>query len=114
MTSYERYNKYLITDNPETGVISSCHRGIQIGEEVQKLANHYGWRYSPQFEMVMKDDIELDSEAYSWAWDEAEEYLNTTVAKPNHYFGSQPMAGCGCWGYWEIIDEDGEVIDNGV
>jgi len=104
MTTVDKYDKYLRTDNPETGVISSCHRGNQIGEEVQQLANRHGWRYSSQFEMVMKDDDTIDARAYTWAWDEAEEYLNKHVAKDNHYYGSQPMAGCGCWGYWEIIE----------
>ena len=89
----------------EVGVIFECQLGIYIGEAVQSLANTYGWRFSPQFSMVMKDDIDLGDESYTWAWDEAEEYLNTNVAEDNHYFGSHPMAGCGCWGYWEIIDE---------
>jgi len=91
-----------------TGVYFDCHRGIYIGEEVQSLANKLGWKYSPQFEMVMKDDDDVNGETYTWAWDEAEQFLNDKVAKDNHYFGSMPMAGCGCWGYWEMLD-DGEV-----
>ena len=93
-----------------TGVMFDCHRGIYIGEEVQMLANSLGWKYSLQFEMVMKEDDTVDAEAYTWAWDEAEEWLNTKVAKDNHYFGSMPMAGCGCWGYWTIAD-DGEDVN---
>ena len=89
-----------------TGVYLDCHRGIYIGEEGQKLANSLGWKYSPQFEMVMHDDDTVDAEAYTWAWDEAEDWLNEKVANINHYFGSQPMAGCGCWGYWEILDDE--------
>ena len=92
-----------------TGVYFDCHRGIYIGEEVQKLANSLGWKYSPQFEMVMKDDDTVDPEAYTWAWDEAEEWLNTKVAKDNHYFGSMPMAGCGCWGYSSTFDSEEDV-----
>jgi len=94
------------------GVMLDCHRGIYIGEEVQRLANSLGWKYSPQFEMVMYDDDAVYScgvdvaEAYTWAWDEAEQFLNDKVAKENRYFGPQPMAGCGCWGYWEMLDDE--------
>ena len=98
-----------------TGVMFDCHRGIYIGEEVQRLANSLGWKYSPQFEMVMKEDDTVDAEAYTWARDEAEDWLNAKVANTNHYFGSQPMAGCSCWGYWENIDwtiaDDGEDVN---
>ena len=102
-------NHDFIKQNLHTGVMFDCHRGIYIGEEVQSLANKLGWKYSPQFEMVMKEDDTVDAEAYTWAWDEAEDWLNAKVAKDNHYFGSQPMAGCGCWGYWEDIPEECEV-----
>ena len=96
----------------EHGVISECHNGIYIGEVVQSLANDYGWQYSPQFAMVKFDDCNMDTEGrteiydevYTWAWDEAEEYLNTNIAEDNHYYGSHPMAGCGCWGYWGIFN----------
>ena len=92
-----------------TGVMFDCHRGIYIGEEVQRLANSLGWKYSPQFEMVMKDDDTVDAEAYTWAWDEAEEWLNANLAKDNHYFGSMPMAGCGCWGYSSTFDSEEDI-----
>jgi hypothetical protein len=88
------------------GVLSACQNGIYIGQDVQALACEKGWRYSEQFQMVMKDDDTEDAETYIWAWDEAEQFLNDKVAEENHYFGSQPMAGCGCWGYWEILDDD--------
>jgi len=97
------------------GVMLDCHRGIYIGEEVQRLANSLGWKYSPQFEMVMYDDDAVYSygvdvaEEYTWAWDEAEEWLNAKVAKDDHYFGSMPMAGCGCWGYWSNFDSEEDV-----
>ena len=104
-----------------TGVISDCHNGIYIGQDVQAFACERGWKYSPQFEMVMKDDDDEnvaatgEGETYTWAWDEAEQFLNDKVAEENHYFGSQPMAGCGCWGYWENIDwtiaDDGENVN---
>jgi len=90
----------------EAGVMFECQLGVYIGEAVQSLANMFGWRYSPQFSMVMKDDVDLEDESYTWAWDEAEQYLNEHIAKENHYYGSHPMAGCGCWGYWEVIDAE--------
>lgn len=102
------------------GVLSACQNGIYIGQDVQALACEKGWRYSEQFQMVMKDDDDsihysredskgqlfVCGEEYIWAWDEAEQFLNDKVAEENHYFGSHPMAGCGCWGYWEILDDD--------
>ena len=89
-----------------TGVISTCQNGVYIGQDVQALACKKGWRYSKQFEMVMKDDDTVDAETYTWAWDEAEQFLNDKVAEENHYFGSQPTAACGCWGYWEHLPEE--------
>ena len=94
-----------------TGVISACQNGIYIGQDVQALACEKGWRYSASVQMVMKDDDDENGEAYTEAWDEAEEWLNINIAEDDHYFGSQPMAGCGCWGYWEdafpyCTDED--------
>jgi len=88
------------------GVISACQNGIYIGQDVQAIACEKGWRYSGQFQMVMKDDDTEDAETYTWAWDEAEDWLNANIAEDNHYFGSQPMAGCGCWGYWEMLNDE--------
>ena len=105
MTMYKEHVEH------EVGVIFECQLGVYIGEAVQSLANMFGWRYSPQFSMVMKDDVDLEDESYTWAWDEAEQYLNECIAKENHYYGSHPMAGCGCWGYWEIIDEDEDDLN---
>ena len=102
-------NHDFIKQTLHTGVMFYCHNGIYIGEDVQRLANKLGWRYSTQFEMVMKEDDTVDAEAYTWAWDEAEEWLNTKVAKDNHYFGSMPMAGCGCWGYSSTFDSEEDV-----
>ena len=104
-------NHDFIKQTLHTGVMFDCHRGIYIGEEVQSLANKLGWKYSSQFEMVMKDDDTVDAEAYIWAWDEAEDWLNENLAKDDHYFGSASMAGCGCWGYWlnEYWGEDVNV-----
>ena len=88
------------------GVISDCHNGIYIGEDVQALAYERGWIYNSQFPMVMKNDDTLELETYTWAWDEAEQFLNDNVAEESHYFGSQPMAGCGCWGYWKVEEDE--------
>ena len=88
-----------------TGVISACQNGIYIGQDVQAIACEKGWRYSKQFEMVMKDDATVDAETYTWAWDEAEQFLNDKVAEENHYFGSD-FWDCGCWGYWEHLPEE--------
>ena len=101
---------YKEHEEHEVGVIFECPLGIYIGEAVQSLANTYGWRFSQQFSMVMKDDVELDDESYTWAWDEAEEYLNVTLAKDDHYYGSHPMAGCGCWGYWKIGEDEYDIL----
>ena len=57
------------------GVLSACQNGIYIGQDVQALACEKGWRYSEQFQMVMKDDDTEDAETYIWAWDEAEQFL---------------------------------------
>ena len=97
-------NHDFIKQTLHTGVMFDCHNGIYIGEDVQRLANNLGCIYSTQFEMVMKDDDTVDAEAYTWAWDEAEDWLNEKIAKDNHYFGTS--IGCSCWGYWQELSDD--------
>ena len=75
-------------------------RGVYIGEAVQQLAASHGWKYSAQFETVNVHD-DGDPEAYTWAWDEAEDFLNTLTAE-GVWFGSTEG---GDWGLWPVEDD---------
>jgi hypothetical protein len=92
-------NTYTIDD---IGCYFDSARGVYIGEAVQQLAASHGWKYSAQFEMVNLADTDgSDSEAYPWAWDEAEDFLNGLTAE-GVYFGSSES---GDWGLWAVEDD---------
>ena len=84
----------------DTGCYFDGARGVYIGEAVQQLAASHGWKYSAQFETVGVHD-DGDPEAYTWAWDEAEVYLNTLTAD-GVWFGSTEG---GDWGLWPVEDD---------
>jgi hypothetical protein len=84
----------------DTGCYFDCARGTYIGEAVQQLAASHGWKYSAQWEMVYQDDT--DGEEYTWAWDEAEEFLNG-LTDDGVWFGATEN---GDWGLWPVVDED--------
>ena len=84
----------------DLGVYFDSARGRYIGEAVQELAASHDWRYSAQFETVNADDDD-DPEAYTWAWDEAEDFLNT-LTDGTVYFGGNES---GDWGLWLVEDD---------
>ena len=84
----------------DTGCYFDGARGVYIGEAVQQLAASHGWKYSAQFETVNVHDSG-DPEAYTWAWDEAEDFLNTLTAE-GVWFGSTEG---GDWGLWSVEDD---------
>ena len=87
--------------------------GQYMGEEIQKLADHFASLskiplnqydrqiYSPDH----KCDGQEHCECYYFQWEAAEEYLNNYHAGKNRYFGSNPDTGD--FGLW-IADEDDE------
>tara|TARA_R110002051_G_scaffold262222_2_gene322154 strand:- start:445 stop:729 length:285 start_codon:yes stop_codon:yes gene_type:complete len=90
---------YTIDD---TGVYFDGARGVYIGEAVQQLAASHGWKYSAQFETVNLADTDgSDPEAYTWAWDEAEDYLNDLTDK-SVWFGNSES---GDFGLWSVEDD---------
>lgn len=90
-------NTYTIDD---IGVYFDGARGQYIGEAVQQLAASHGWKYSAQFQTVGVHDG--DGEVYTWAWDDAEDFLNDLTAE-GVYFGSTEG---GDWGLWAIEDDE--------
>jgi hypothetical protein len=84
----------------DAGIYLDGARGQYIGEAVQELAASHGWKYSAQFEIVRVDDGD-DPEVYTWAWNEAEDYLNT-LTDGTVYFGSTEG---GDWGLWPVEDD---------
>ena len=84
----------------DTGCYFDGARGTYIGECVQQLAMSHGWKYSAQWEMVYQCDT--DGEEYTWAWDEAEEFLNGLTAD-GVWFGANES---GDWGLWVVEQED--------
>ena len=89
-------NTYTIDD---IGVYFDGARGVYIGEAVQQLAASHGWKYSAQFETVNVADT--DGDEYTWAWDEAEDFLNTLTADGVYFGGSEG----GDWGLWSVEDD---------
>jgi len=95
-------NTYTIDD---IGVYFDGARGVYIGEAVQQLAASHGWKYSAQFETVKLADIDSPdrfSPTYDFAWDEAEQYLNTLTAE-GVWFGSTEG---GDWGLWAVESDE--------
>ena len=84
----------------DTGCYFDGARGVHIGEAVQQLAASHGWKYTAQWEIVYQDDT--DGEEYTWAWDEAEEFLNGLTAD-GVWFGANES---GDWGLWVVEQED--------
>lgn len=84
----------------DIGVYFDGARGVYIGEAVQQLAASHGWKYSAQFETVGVHDDGV-TEEYTWAWDEAEDFLND-LTDDSVYFGSTES---GDWGLWAVEDD---------
>jgi len=79
-----------------------CHKGIYIGEEVQEIATAYGWKG----ECVACDGVLSDGddpEAYEWAWEEAEEFMNSLIEEHDFYFTCSDWGGD--WGLWPIEED---------
>lgn len=73
-------------------------RGIYIGQSVQEYAKEMGW--TGQYE-------DIDSEFFSEAWNEAEQYLNSLPDLPaDVYFGSNEN---GDWGLWN--DDENDIME---
>ena len=94
-------NTYTIDD---IGVYFDGARGQYIGEAVQELAASHGWRYSAARTQSGRQrwPVSRHSSEYTFAWDEAEDFLNDLTAE-GVYFGSTES---GDWGLWAIEDDE--------
>lgn len=93
-TSIKKANK--ITPDME-GVWLDGSQGRYIGKAVQEIAIDNGWKGEP----VLDPD---NYEEYDYAFDAAEDYLNT-LAPEGFYFSSMD----GDWGLWKIEDDSIEA-----
>jgi hypothetical protein len=66
------------------------------------MAQSLGWKYDAQWEMVYIDDDTVDAEAYTWATDEAETFLND-LTDDDVCFGPTES---GDWGLWHICEDE--------
>jgi len=80
-------------------------RGIYAGEMIQEIARDEGRKDEILCCNGVLSDSECqcpshrDPEAYYWATEEAEEYLNEHCAPKDHYFGNSEQ---GDWGLWPV------------
>ena len=83
--------KYTLKD---VGCYLDSSRGVYIGEEVQQFAKDHGWQDTP---------VSIDFEFYFDAWDEAEDYLNSSFPVDGASWGSNEN---GDWGLWKDKDDN--------